>query len=48
MNTLYTLSLPPHIRPTKFPRYYIDNQGNAYREPLKRDMARKTPINEYG
>ena len=48
MNTLYTLSLPPHIRPTKFPRYYIDNQGNAYREPLKRDIARKTPINEYG
>ena len=41
--------LPPHIRPTKYPRYYIDDKGNAYREPLSTGgRASKMPINEYG
>ena len=37
--------LPSHIHPTKYPRYYIDNQGNAYREPVK---GERMPINENG
>jgi len=37
--------LPSHIHPTKYPRYYIDNQGNAYREPVK---GERMLINENG
>jgi|TARA_B100000287_G_C20497582_1_gene727729 uncharacterized protein YchJ len=43
------VKLPDHIKPTNYPRYYISNDGIAYREPRPRDAyGRHGEINEWG
>ena len=43
------VTLPDHIKPTNYPRYYISNDGIAYREPRPRDAyGRHGEINEWG
>lgn len=38
--------LPSNIKATKYPGYYITEDGDAYREPLSK--GERMPINEYG
>jgi len=38
--------LPSNIKETKYPGYYISEDGDAYREPLSK--GERMPINEYG
>jgi len=38
--------LPSNMRATKYPGYYITEDGDAYREPLSK--GERMPINEYG
>tara|TARA_B100000524_G_scaffold31016_1_gene15380 strand:+ start:532 stop:1377 length:846 start_codon:yes stop_codon:yes gene_type:complete len=43
------IKLPDHIKPTKYPRYYVSNDGIAYREPRPIDANGKFgEVNEYG
>tara|TARA_B100000287_G_C20570040_1_gene756173 strand:+ start:165 stop:1178 length:1014 start_codon:yes stop_codon:yes gene_type:complete len=43
------VTLPDHIRPTKYPHYYVSNDGVAYREPRQCDKnGRYGEVNEYG
>ena len=43
------VNLPDHIRPTKYPHYYVSNDGIAYREPRQCDKnGRFGEVNEYG
>ena len=43
------VKLPDHIKPTNYPRYYISNDGIAYREPRPLDAyGRYGEINEWG
>ena len=43
------VTLPDHIRPTKYPHYYISNDGVAYREPRRCDEnGRYGEVNEWG
>ena len=43
------VTLPDHIRPTKYPHYYVSNDGVAYREPRKIDKnGRFGEVNEWG
>ena len=43
------VNLPDHIKPTNYPRYYISNDGIAYREPRPLDAyGRYGEINEWG
>lgn len=43
------VQLPDHIRPTKYPRYYISNDGIAYREPRPCDRSGcYGEVNEWG
>jgi hypothetical protein len=44
-----SIKLPDHIKPTKYPRYYVSNDGIAYREPRPRDASgRYGKVNEHG
>ena len=44
-----SVNLPDHIKPTNYPRYYISNDGIAYREPRPLDAyGRYGEINEWG
>lgn len=43
------VTLPDHIKPTNYPRYYISNDGIAYREPRPRDaLGCHGKINQWG
>ena len=43
------ITLPDHIRPTKYPHYYVSNDGVAYREPRPRDASGcHGEINQWG
>ena len=43
------IKLPDHIKPTKYARYYVSNDGIAYREPRRCDKSgRYGEVNEYG
>ena len=43
------VTLPDHIRATKYPHYYVSNDGVAYREPRQCDKdGRFGEVNEYG
>tara|TARA_B100000427_G_scaffold245016_1_gene208025 strand:+ start:102 stop:977 length:876 start_codon:yes stop_codon:yes gene_type:complete len=49
VNNYPPVTLPDHIRPTKYPHYYISNDGVAYREPRRCDSkGRFGEVNEYG
>ena len=44
-----SVNLPDHIKPTNYPRYYISNDGIAYREPRRCDEnGRFGEVNEWG
>lgn len=48
-NQFPPIRIPDHIRPTKYPHYYVSNNGIAYREPRPIDKNGKYgSINEYG
>ena len=43
------VNLPDHIKPTKYPHYYVSNDGIAYRKPRNIDAyGRFGEVNEYG
>ena len=43
------ITLPDHIRATKYPHYYVSNDGVAYREPRRCDKdGRYGEVNEWG
>lgn len=54
------IQLPPNIKETKYPGYYVSTEGRVYRNPIDTDYVRKigkkrflktreeTKINEYG
>ncbi len=49
VNNYPPVTLPDHIRPTKYPHYYVSNDGIAYREPRRCDKdGRFGEVNEYG
>ena len=49
VNNFPPVTLPDHIRPTKYPHYYVSNDGVAYREPRRCDEnGRFGEVNEYG
>jgi hypothetical protein len=49
VNNFPPINLPDHIKPTKYPHYYISKYGVAYREPRRCDEnGRYGEVNEYG
>ena len=49
VNNFPPVTLPDHIRPTKYPHYYVSNDGVAYREPRRCDEnGRFGEVNEWG
>ena len=47
--TFPPVNLPDHIKPTKYPHYYVSKYGVAYREPRQCDKnGRYGEVNEYG
>ena len=49
VNNFPPVTLPDHIRPTKYPHYYVSKYGVAYREPRRCDEnGRYGEVNEYG
>ena len=47
--TFPPVQLPDHIRPTKYPHYYVSNDGVAYREPRQVDRnGAYGEVNEWG
>ena len=49
VNNFPPINLPDHIKPTKYPHYYISKWGIAYREPRRCDKdGRFGEVNEWG
>ena len=49
VNNFPPVTLPDHIKPTKYPHYYVSNDGIAYREPRRCDEnGRFGEVNEWG
>ena len=49
VNNFPPVTLPDHIRPTNYSRYYVSNDGVAYRKPRRCDEnGRFGEVNEYG
>ena len=49
VNNFPPVTLPDHIKPTKYPHYYVSNDGIAYREPRRCDEnGRFGKVNEFG
>ena len=49
VNNFPPVNLPDHIKPTKYPHYYVSKWGIAYREPRRCDKdGRFGEVNEWG
>ena len=49
VNNFPPVTLPDHIKATKYPHYYVSKYGVAYREPRRCDEnGRFGEVNEYG
>ena len=49
VNNFPPVTLPDHIKPTKYPHYYVSKYGVAYREPRRCDEdGRFGEVNEWG